>query len=163
MQARGDRRVAALLPEMVVEMPGVETKQRNFRVLMIEDDEDDVFLFRRALDAAKAELGLEVACERIDNGLDALYLVTREDLTENLPDALVLDLNMPRLDGLKFLKSLRCSLRLKAIPVFVLTTTSAPSIHEEAMGAGANKVYVKPNDSGALHAIATEILTALAR
>lgn len=144
-------------------MPDVESKQRSLRVLMIEDDEDDVFLFRRALDAAKAELGCKVECDQIDNGLDALYFVSRNDLTNNLPDALVLDLNMPRLDGLKFLKSLRRSLRLKDIPVFVLTTTSAPSIHEEAMAVGANKVYVKPNDSGALHAIATEMLTAIAR
>ncbi|MGA8170359.1 MAG: response regulator, partial [Methylocystis sp.] len=68
-------------------------------------------------------------------GLDALYLVSRQDLTERLPDALVLDLNMPRLDGIKFLKSLRQALLLEALPVFVLTTTTATSIHDEAMRA----------------------------
>ncbi|MGA8172777.1 MAG: response regulator, partial [Methylocystis sp.] len=90
-------------------------------------------------------------------GLDALYLVSRQDLTERLPDALVLDLNMPRLDGIKFLKSLRQALLLEALPVFVLTTTTATSIHDEAMRAGADKVYVKPNDSKALLSIALEI------
>nr|WP_256381004.1 response regulator [Methylosinus sp. PW1] len=80
-------------------------------------------------------------------------------MTDKLPDVLVLDLNMPRLDGVKFLKSLRRSLLLKELPVFVLTTSTAPSIHEEAMRAGADKVFVKPNDAEALLAIALEIVS----
>lgn len=126
--------------------------------MIIEDDDDDVFLLKRALDRARLGLDKEMEVERVDNGLDALLLISREDLIDKLPDALILDLNMPRLDGVKFLRSLRRSLMLKDLPVFVLTTTTAPLIHAEAMSAGANKVFVKPTDLNALAAIAQEII-----
>jgi two-component system chemotaxis response regulator CheY len=145
---------------MVIKMPSVETKERACRVLIIEDDQDDVFLFKRALDSVRSILHREIECEQVDNGLDAIFLVSREEITDKLPDVLVLDLNMPRLDGVKFLKSLRRSLLLKDLPVYVLTTSTAPSIHEEAMRAGADKVFVKPNDAEALLAIALEIVGA---
>ncbi|MBU3887190.1 MULTISPECIES: response regulator [Methylosinus] len=140
-------------------MSAVETKNRACRVLIIEDDQDDVFLFKRALESVRSMLERDIECEQVDNGLDAIFLVSREEITDKLPDVLVLDLNMPRLDGVKFLKSLRRSLLLKDLPVYVLTTSTAPSIHEEAMRAGADKVFVKPNDAEALLAIALEIVT----
>jgi two-component system chemotaxis response regulator CheY len=143
---------------MVTRMSGVDAIQKPCRILIIEDDDDDAFLLKRALERARRSLDREIEWDRVDNGLDALYLVACEDLTERLPDALILDLNMPRLDGIGFLKSLRQSLALKNIPVFVLTTTAAPSIHEEAVRSGADRVFVKPNDGEALAAIAREIV-----
>ena len=125
--------------------------------MIVEDDRDDVFLLNRAFDDARRMLECDIQTEHVENGLDALYLVSRQDLTEKLPDVLVLDLNMPQLDGIKFLKSLRQSLLLKDLPVFVLTTATATSIHHEAMRAGADKVYVKPNNSKALLSIALDI------
>lgn len=148
---------------MVIHMSAVETKERACRVLIIEDDQDDVFLFKRALDGVRRILNREIECDEVDNGLDAIFLVSRQEITEKLPDVLVLDLNMPRLDGIKFLRSLRKSLLLKDLPVFVLTTSTAKSIHEEAMRAGADKVFVKPNDSDALLAIALEIVAGATR
>ena len=70
---------------------------------------------------------------------------------------------MPRLGGVKFLKALRQSFLLKDLPIFVLTTTTSSSIHEEAFRAGADKVYVKPDDADALVAIAGEIVADLLR
>jgi len=141
-------------------MARLDAERKPCRVMIIEDDEDDVFLLKRALDRAQRCLGREVESEQVDNGLDALYLVTREDLTEKLPDAVILDLNMPQLDGIKFLRSLRQCMALRELPVFVLTTTTSLSIHEEAMRSGADRVFVKPNDAEALAKIAKEILTA---
>jgi len=126
--------------------------------LIIDDDRDDVFLLNRALDDARRILKCDIQTEHIENGLDALYLVSRQDLTGKVPDVLVLDLSMPRLDGIKFLKSLRQSLLLTDVLVLVLTTTTATSMHEEAIRAGADKVYVKPNDSKALLSIALDIV-----
>lgn len=143
-------------------MSPVDGTNRLCRILIIEDDPDDVFLLKRALAGASQNLNRKIESEHVDNGLDAIYLVTKEDLTNKLPNALILDLNMPRLNGIEFLRSLRQSLLLKNIPVFVLTTARAPSIHEEAMRAGADKVYVKPNDAKSLLSIATEIVTAAA-
>jgi len=139
-------------------LSSVDAPNSACNVLIVEDDQDDVFLLNRAFDDARRVLKREIQTEHIENGLDALYLVSRQDLTEKLPDVLVLDLNMPQLDGIKFLKSLRQSLRLKDLPVIVLTTTTAISIHEEAMRAGADKVYVKPDDAETLLSIALDVV-----
>ena len=126
--------------------------------MIIDDDRDDVFLLNRALDDARRILKRDIQTEHIENGLDALYRVSRQDLTGKLPDVLVLDLSMPQLDGIKFLKSLRQSLLLTDVLVLVLTTTTATSMHEEAIRAGADKVYVKPNNLKALLSIALDIV-----
>ena len=75
--------------------------------MLIEDDPDDVFLFERALDRVRTGLGREVALEYAGDGLDAAYQVSIEDLTNRLPDVLVLDLNMPRLNGVN--SCMRCA------------------------------------------------------
>jgi two-component system chemotaxis response regulator CheY len=126
--------------------------------MLIEDDPDDVFLFERALDRVKAGLRQEAALEYSADGLDATYRVAIEDLTNRLPDVLVLDLNMPRLDGVKFLRALRGTLELNELPVFVLTTSTERPVHEEALRAGADKIFVKPDSAEAMSAIATEIV-----
>ncbi len=126
--------------------------------MLIEDDPDDIFLFERALDRVKAGLRQEVALEYARDGLEAAYQVSIEDLTNSLPHALVLDLNMPRLDGVKFLNALRQTLALRELPVFVLTTSTERPVHEEALRAGANKVFVKPDSADAMSAIAAEVI-----
>jgi CheY-like chemotaxis protein len=126
--------------------------------MLIEDDPDDVFLFERALDNVRAGLQQEVAVERVGDGLEAAYRVSIEDLTNKLPDVLVLDLNMPRLNGVKFLRALRATLELRGLPVFVLTTSTAQPVHDEVLRAGADKVYVKPDSADGLSAIAAEIV-----
>jgi two-component system chemotaxis response regulator CheY len=141
-------------------MSWTTAKQRPCRLVVIENDEDDVFLLERALDRVRDKLKVDIECKHVENGLEGLFLVSMNDLTDSLPDALVLDLNMPRLGGLDFLKTLRENFKLKDLPVFVLTTTSAKTIHEQAMQAGADKVFVKPNDADALVAIAQEIVGA---
>jgi CheY-like chemotaxis protein len=126
--------------------------------MLIDDDPDDLFLFERALDSVKAGLRQEIALERAGDGLEAAYRVSIEDLTNSLPDVLVLDLNMPRLNGVKFLHALRGTLELSDLPVFVLTTSTAQPVHDEALSAGADKVFVKPDSGEALSAIAAEIV-----
>jgi two-component system, chemotaxis family, chemotaxis protein CheY len=145
---------------MVTHMSAVEAKERACRVLIIEDDEDDVFLIKRALDRAGCILKRDIESEHVENGLEALFRVSKLDHTETLPDVLILDLNMPRINGIAFLRSLRESLLLKDLPVFVLTTCASSSIHEEAIRAGADRIFVKPRDDDALRAIATEIVAA---
>ncbi len=75
-----------------------------------------------------------------------------------LPDILVLDLNLPRLDGVKFLETMRESFQLRDVPVFVLTTSTERAVHAEAMRAGADKVFVKPDSVTELQEIAEEIV-----
>ena len=128
------------------------------RVMLIEDDPDDVFLFERALDRVRAGLRREIALEYAADGLDAAYRVSVDDLMTRLPDVVVLDLNMPRLDGVKFLHALRGSFELRDLPVVVLTTSTERPIHDEALRAGADRVFVKPDSAGAMTAIAADIV-----
>jgi CheY-like chemotaxis protein len=126
--------------------------------MLIEDDPDDVHLFECALDRVRVGMGEEFAIEHILDGLDAAFRVSLEDLTNKLPDVLVLDLNMPRASGVQFLHALRATMALSDLPVFVLTTSTAEPVHEEALRAGAHKVFVKPDSVDALAAIAREIV-----
>ncbi len=82
-------------------------KPRTCRVLLVEDDRNDAFLFKRAAEDARRILPLEIELDHVDDGLAALYLVSQRDLTSRLPDAVILDLSMRRLDGIKFLRAVR--------------------------------------------------------
>jgi len=126
--------------------------------MLVEDDPDDVYLFERALDQVKAGIGRDIVLERAGDGLDAASQISIEDLTNRLPDVVVLDLNMPRLDGIKFLRALRGTFELSGLPVVVLTTSTAKPTHDEALKAGADTVFVKPDNADALLAIAAEII-----
>jgi two-component system, chemotaxis family, chemotaxis protein CheY len=139
-------------------MSAAEAKEKACKVLIIEDDPDDIFLFRRAVERARLILNREINLEDVGNGLDALIRVSRLDVMDELPDVLVLDLNMPRLNGIEFLRSLRNSLVLWDLPVFVLTTSGESAIHDEATRAGADKVYIKPHNADGLVQIALEIV-----
>src|SRR5208283_4471881 len=100
-------------------MSTVVAKERACRVLIIEDDEDDVFLIERALDSTRDIVQRDIEYEHVEDGLNAMFHVSKLDLAETLPDVLILDLNMPRVSGIRFLQWLRKSLLLKDLPVFV--------------------------------------------
>jgi CheY-like chemotaxis protein len=135
-----------------------ETPPRPCKILLIEDDPDDVYLFERALDQMKSRVEREIVLERAEDGLHAAERISVEDLTDRLPDVLVLDLNMPRVDGVRFLKTLRETFQLRGLPVVVLTTSTARPVHEEALKAGADRVFVKPDSADGLLEIAAEII-----
>lgn len=113
-------------------------------VLLVEDDPDDAFLFERALIRATTATGRTVTVARFGNGWDAIRAVGRRDVIDELPDFVVVDLNMPVMDGLRFLRLLRRELRLPDLPAFVLTTSDRAEDHEAARAEGADHVFVKP-------------------
>jgi two-component system, chemotaxis family, chemotaxis protein CheY len=104
------------------------------RVLIV----DDAGLVRLFYRSALEDAGFEVA-EAL-NGLEAL-----EQLVDGRFDLLVVDVNMPQMDGLSFLKALRAkSLPLAAVPALVTSTEAAPQRVAAASDAGANFYVVKP-------------------
>jgi CheY-like chemotaxis protein len=127
-------------------------------ILIVDDDDDDVFLMKSALKRIGWGAGAHIECGRVDNGVDALALLTRKDMLAELPAAVILDINMPRLDGIGVLRALRHSLGLGELPVFVLTTTATETVHSSAMDLGATRIFVKPNTMGELTQIVREIL-----
>jgi CheY-like chemotaxis protein len=130
-------------------------------ILIVDDDDDDVFLIKSALKRIGWGAGAQIACGRIDNGVDALSFLSRKDLLSQLPAAVILDINMPKLDGVGALKALRTSLGLRDLPIFVLTTTATETVHCAVMDLGATRIFVKPNSMSELTHIVREILDAV--
>ncbi len=117
---------------------------RTLRVLLVEDDEDHVFLIRRAL----ADLaGVAVAVEVAADGEQALEGLARARFEAGgLPQLVLLDLKMPRMSGLEVLGHLRADETTRDLPVVVLTSSEHREDREEALRLGATWFVCKPTD-----------------
>ena len=136
------------------------TAARQAVVLLVEDDVADQELTRRGLQRAGIDVDLRVA----NDGREALdYLMLRDEsadeATHPLPDFVLLDLNMPGLDGRQVLEKMRAEERTRRIPVIVMTTSSEREDVQECYGLGANSYITKPSALDDL----TDILTSLQR
>jgi CheY-like chemotaxis protein len=91
---------------------------RNTRhILLVEDDEVDVMTVKRAFKEINVKNPMHVA----ENGEDALAFL--KDHTDEKPCIIILDLNLPKMNGLEFLKTIKQDNHLGIIPVVVLTTS----------------------------------------
>jgi two-component system response regulator len=119
---------------------------RALRVLLVEDDEDHAFLIRRAFaDMADAVVTVEVA----GNGEHALERLARTRFDRGGPPQLVLlDLKMPRMDGLEVLARIRADEATRELPVVVLTSSERQEDREQALRLGATWFVCKPIDGG---------------
>ncbi|MDR3475068.1 MAG: response regulator [Devosia sp.] len=134
--------------------------KQNVEILIVEDDEDDVFLLRRALRLTAASTLCGINIRHAKNGVDAISMISRSDSFDQLPNLVIVDLNMPLLDGVGFLHALRKTPQLSDICAIVLTTSDQTSIQNEARLAGADDVFVKPETLAELTEIATRIFSA---
>lgn len=92
-------------------------RDKNLHILLVEDDEVDIMAIKRAFEKNNITNPLDIA----RNGLEAL-LALRDD-TSPLPGIILLDINMPKMNGIELLREIRNDQHLKAIPVIVLTTS----------------------------------------
>jgi two-component system response regulator len=111
-------------------------------ILIADDDDDDVMLMRAALREAR----LANPIVRVRDGIELLdYLRSHRDpLTEGFPGILLLDLNMPRMDGREALRVLKADPGLRRLPVIVLTTSCAEEDIARSYEAGVNSFVTKP-------------------
>ncbi len=116
------------------------------RILLVEDNDADVELTLEAL--KETNLANEVIVVR--NGEEALdYLFRRGKYAERTPDnpaVILLDLKMPKVDGLQVLKTLKADERLKRIPVVMFTSSREESDTIQSYSLGVNAYVVKPVD-----------------
>jgi CheY-like chemotaxis protein len=96
---------------------------RNLQILVVDDDDADALMISEALEGA----AVDTEVRRVADGREALdYLHKEAPYTDaSRPDLILLDLNMPRMDGRETLAAIKADDTLKAIPVVILTTSGA--------------------------------------
>lgn len=113
-------------------------------ILLVDDDEGDVILTKRALDKSKIKINLHVC----HDGVEALQFLRKQDPYSDAvrPDLILLDLNMPRKDGKETLEEIRTDDTLKEIPIVILTTSSDEEDIAKTYKLGCNCYVTKPVD-----------------
>lgn len=111
----------------------------SLKILAIDDSRTIREMLRKALGSAGFEVHLA------DDGQAGI-----EALENILPDVVITDINMPRLDGFGVLNAIRTHVNFKSLPVLILTTESAQDLKNMARQAGATGWIVKPFDDGKL-------------
>ncbi len=120
-------------------------------ILLADDDPADILLTRRAFRAARLQNALHV----VNDGEELLEYLRREKryappAEAPRPDLVLLDLNMPRMDGREALAELRADPRFAALPVIILTTSQQEADVLRTYDLGANSFISKPVDLAGL-------------
>ncbi|HEX5430984.1 MAG TPA: response regulator [Bryobacteraceae bacterium] len=110
------------------------------RILVVEDNEADVFLIKKALQDYKIPADVTV-CE---DGESAVRLLTEGDRS-SLPQAIILDLNLPRVEGVEVLRKILNRPALVGVPVLIFTSSASPSDQRRAQILGASHYVQKPS------------------
>jgi CheY-like chemotaxis protein len=122
------------------------------KILCIDDDKDDSFLIRQSI----RELS-DIEIENAYDGEQALAVLARHKISRNLPSLIVLDLNMPGMDGKKTLQAIKKDQALKNIPLVVFTT-SLKGHDKEFIESEQIETIIKPTDWSSYKAIASKLL-----
>jgi CheY-like chemotaxis protein len=117
---------------------------RAIEVLLVEDDPGDVLMTREAFEDNKVRNTLHV----VNNGVDALAFLRKQAPYADAPtpDLVLLDLNLPRMDGREVLAEIKADESLGRIPVVVLTTSEAEEDVLRSYQLHANAYVTKPVD-----------------
>ena len=115
---------------------------KHIEILLVEDNEGDVFLTRKAFEKAKISNTISVAID----GEIALKKLRREDefADYTLPDIVVLDINLPKKDGMQVLTEMKQDENLRRIPVVILTSSQAEQDVLKTYDLHASGYVVKP-------------------
>jgi CheY-like chemotaxis protein len=130
---------------------------RPIEILLVEDDPGDVMLTREAFEHSRLTNRLSTA----SNGEEALRFLRQEGefAGSPRPDLILLDLNLPRLDGRELLAIVKSDPALRQIPVVVLTTSQADEDIYRSYDLHANAFVTKPVDFEKLVAVVGQIDT----
>lgn len=115
---------------------------KPFNILLVEDNEGDVEMTQRALMTAQRPCSLSVA----HDGVQALDML-RHDAGKEAPpppQLILLDINMPRMDGKELLAAVKSDSRLRRIPVVMFTSSESPADIRECYERHASCYVVKP-------------------
>ncbi|MCH2156924.1 MAG: response regulator [Opitutales bacterium] len=116
--------------------PGLNT----IDIALIDDSEDDILMMREAV-ALSAPLKIT---EVFHNGMEALEKLILNSRPAQLPDLILLDINMPRINGFDVIRKLKNDARLRIVPTILLTTSNREEDVLKAYALGASSYIQKP-------------------
>ncbi len=117
---------------------------RSAEILLVEDNEDDVFLTREAFEAAS----LRVSLHHVDNGEKCMRFLRKqgEYIHAPSPDLILLDMHMPVMDGYEVMTQIVKDEKLRHLPVVVLTTSYEAADIQKMYGLRCSSYITKPVD-----------------
>ncbi|HEX5709646.1 MAG TPA: response regulator [Pyrinomonadaceae bacterium] len=121
---------------------------RGLTVLVVEDFEDNRFMMRRLL---------EMSGYRVVEAVNGAQAV--EVATEERPDLILMDLSLPKLDGLAATRRIRQHDGLTKVPIVAVSAHDTADFHAEALAAGCNEYVTKPIDFDLLESLLTRLTT----
>lgn len=125
-----------------------------FEILIAEDDIDDRLLIEKAFTKSM----LNASIRYVENGVEVIDFLNKNAVTKStLPNLILLDLNMPKMDGRETLKVLKKQAEWKKIPVIVFTTSKAEDDLIFTYENGTNSYIVKPSSFAKLVEIGEQI------
>lgn len=133
-------------------------RRKSSVILVVDDSPDDVFFLKRAFSRAGVRQQLQI----VQNGQEALEYLKGEGCYQDrsrypIPCLVLLDVNMPRVNGLEVLRWLRANEELKDLPVCMVTSSNEPQDRGEAQLHGIEAYCVKPVSFEQLVKMAQEI------
>lgn len=114
------------------------SQENLINILLVEDDEVDIMNVQRAFKKNNINNPLFIA----RNGLEAIEMLRAEKIPK--PHVIILDINMPKMNGLEFLHELRADEKLRRISVFVMTTSNEDSDKINAYNLNVAGYILKP-------------------
>lgn len=115
---------------------------RPINIMLVEDNEGDIILIQDALEEAKILNNMTLARDGAE-AIEKLEKIVIEN-PNNLPDLILLDINLPKKNGHEVLEVLKSDSRLKQVPIIVLTTSSSELDIFKAYNLHANCYIIKP-------------------
>jgi len=109
----------------------------SLNILLIEDDMIEVMKMKRVM----SSLDLQHSITEANNGEEALQVLSKAEV---LPDLILLDLNMPKMNGIEFLSILKADERLKYIPAVIISTSNNQHDLKECYKIGIAGYIIKP-------------------
>lgn len=118
--------------------------EKSLWIVIADDDDDDQLLVKQAI----AELNVDCRVTSVYNGFELLDLLqtasgNKAGITEK-PHFILLDLNMPKLDGFSVLKKIKQDSEMMAIPIYILSTSRMDEDKQRSGVLGASGFYTKP-------------------
>ena len=118
-------------------------RSEDIKILLVEDNPDDVELTLRAVKKHNLANHITVARDG-ENALDIIFQRGKESAGGQRPDLILLDLNLPMVDGMEVLRQIKENPKTKVIPVIILTSSKEENDLAESYRMGANSYICKP-------------------